>query len=444
MTRKSLSISLLLLVASAIALAAPQENASPGWLTRDLPFRVLNITSTGSALWACGTNESVAVSTDGGVHWQVRHQVADGGLLLTIGFANERFGYAAGTGGLVLVTENAGDTWSQKTAGNATVLQISFSDVNHGLIRTSSSLMFTGDGGVNWSAVSAEERPDVLKTNPFPFSLVALDSNHIAAMLKSGAAQYESQTFLITQDSGKSWHVIDIPNTTLYSFLRVGDKYWTVGIEVIHKEQKGGGYAVPVALYSSDGEKWTHSTSDLSACGPEMCVACTAQGCLSANGSIANIFLEKTSYGAFPSNQKLTAKWASSASGVCFVGGQLPCAGLNTVALPARGDGPGPVATVPGPLGTTATQGPHCIACALDQFMVDQKVQGLFTIKLTLHIGRNGTVTSVQTDGTPAPEIKSRIEQQAQQWIFEPYLKDGKPSNVELNTLIHVNVIKSR
>jgi hypothetical protein len=25
----------------------------------------------------------------------------------------------------------------------------------------------------------------------------------------------------------------------------------------------------------------------------------------------------------------------------------------------------------------------------------------------------------------PIPEVKSRIEQQAQEWIFEPYLKDG-------------------
>jgi len=378
------------------------------------------------------------------VHWQVKHQAADGGLLLNVGFANEKLGYASGTGGLVLITEDAGETWSQKPAGTSTVLQISFADLQHGLIRTPASLMFTADGGGSWSAVSAGDSSEVLKTNPFTFSLVALDTNHMGVMLKSGAAQYESQSFLVTEDSGKSWHVVDIPNTTLYSFLRVGDKYWTVGTEVIHKEQKGGGYAVPVAFYSSDGEKWSHSTSDLSACGPEMCVACTAQGCLSANGAITDPFLDRTSYKSFPPNQKLTPKWAAAGSSVCSVGDKLQCAELKTVTQPARGDGTVPAAVAPGPLGMTAHQGPNCIVCAMDHILIDQKAQGVFTIKLELHIAKNGTVTNVQADGAPTPEIKSRIEQQAEQWIFEPYLKNGAPVNLDLSTNIHVNVIKPR
>ena len=54
------------------------------------------------------------------------------------------------------------------------------------------------------------------------------------------------------------------------------------------------------------------------------------------------------------------------------------------------------------------------------------------------------TVTSVEAQGAPTPEIKSRVEQQTQQWIFEPYLKDGAPVNVKLNTSVHVNVIEAR
>jgi hypothetical protein len=65
-------------------------------------------------------------------------------------------------------------------------------------------------------------------------------------------------------------------------------------------------------------------------------------------------------------------------------------------------------------------------------------------IKLAFEIAQNGTVVSVETQGAPTPEVKSRIEQQAQQWIFEPYLKDGSPVKVKLNTSINVNVIKPR
>jgi hypothetical protein len=34
----------------------------------------------------------------------------------------------------------------------------------------------------------------------------------------------------------------------LYSFLRVHGKYWAVGTEVVHKDQPGGGYGVPVLV----------------------------------------------------------------------------------------------------------------------------------------------------------------------------------------------------
>jgi hypothetical protein len=47
-------------------------------------------------------------------------------------------------------------------------------------------------------------------------------------------------------------------------------------------------------------------------------------------------------------------------------------------------------------------------------------------------------------EGAPTPEFKSRIEQQAHEWIFEPYLKDGIGVSVKLNTSVHVNVMRSR
>jgi photosystem II stability/assembly factor-like uncharacterized protein len=240
-------------------LFAGQEQTCPDWHSYDLPFRVLNITSTGQLLWICGTDETIAVSSDNGAHWQVKHRTADGGLLLSIDFADSRFGYAAGTGGLILTTVDGGDTWVPRSGINDKILQVSFADLQHGLVRTPTSLLFTVDGGLHWAAVSAGQNLEDNKPFPYTFSLVALDGSHMAVMLKQGAAQYESQAFLSTQDSGKSWNFLDIPNVTLYSFLRVEGRYWAVGTEVIHKDQPGGGYAVPVALYSSDGEKWNHS-----------------------------------------------------------------------------------------------------------------------------------------------------------------------------------------
>jgi hypothetical protein len=433
-----------LAVSISSALVTGEEKGSTNWHTSGLPFRVLNVAGNGSSLWACGTDEAIAVSSDAGAHWQLRHQTLDGNLLLNMEFASEKFGYAAGTGGLLLTTEDGGQTWVSHPTGGATILQISFADPQHGLIRTPESLLFTVDGGAIWSIVSAGDNAEILKEFPYSFSLAALDPEHLAIMLKQGSAQYEPQAFLVTGDGGKSWRVANIPNSTLYSFLRTQGKYWTIGTEVIHKDQPGGGYAVPVVLYSSDGTQWTHSSIDLSACKLEMCVACTSQGCLSANGMITNVFAEKPTYWTFPSDPELTPKWAATNSAICFVGNALQCRTVTSVAQAIAGENPIHAAVSPGPLGSKTSRGPSCLVCQFDHFLVDQKVQGAFTIKLVLDVGRNGTVRAVEAVGAPTPGIKSRIEQQVQQWIFEPYIKDGVPVNLKLNTSVQVMVVRPR
>lgn len=80
----------------------------------------------------------------------------------------------------------------------------------------------------------------------------------------------------------------------------------------------------------------------------------------------------------------------------------------------------------------------------MDSFLIDKKAQGSYTIKLVVEIAKNGIVETVVADGAPTPELKSRIEQQAQQWIFQPYLKGGIPVSVKLNTGLRINVIKPR
>jgi hypothetical protein len=85
----------------------------------------------------------------------------------------------------------------------------------------------------------------------------------------------------------------------------------------------------------------------------------------------------------------------------------------------------------------------HCL-WLFERIFIDKKAQGAYTIKLVLGIGKNGSVTSVEAQGAPTPEVKSRIEQQTQQRISEPYLKEVSPVNVKLNTTVKVNVIKPR
>jgi len=422
-----------------------QEKPVSAWNAHDFEFRVLNTTASSGSLWICGTDEAIAVSSDDGQNWDVKHRTPDGNSLLNIDFMNESFGYAAGTGGIFLTTEDGGKTWLSRSVGKDTILQVSFSDFQHGIIRTPSSLLFTADGGQHFSVVTDGQNADDIKHFSYPFALVALDPSHMGIMMKEGSAQYEGQRFLVSSDAGKTWTITLIPDSTIYSFLRVGGQYWAVGTQVIGKDKPDGGHAVASAFYSSDGEKWTRANSDVSACQLHMCVACTKEGCFSSNGTITNPFHEKTTYSEFPSNAALSPKWLRSHSAICFVGSNLQCASLKQVERAKDAEGPpGPVAVSPGPLGATTTTGPQCILCQMDRMLIDKGAQGALTIKLTITIAKNGTVTNVESDGAPTPDIKSRIEQQAQQWLFEPYLKNGERVNVKLNTTVRVNVINPR
>lgn len=327
------------------------------WYSVDFTFHVLDIASARNSFWICGTEETIAVSHDNGAHWQIKHHTPGGPSLSHIDFANSNFGYSAGADGLLLMTQDGGESWMAHPGLSETILQISFADAQHGLVRVPKSLLFTTDGGSHWSAVNERQYPEGVEQFPYTFSLVALDQSHMAAMMKEGPAQYYAQAFLFTQDSGKTWQLLNIPNVTIYSFLRSNGQYWAVGTEVIHKDQPGGGYAVPVALYSRDGRNWTHSANDLSACRLEMCTLCNSQGCLSSNGVIARIFSQITTVSAFSPDRNLSTKWATTESVVCFVDSHFQCAGLEPLSQPPGSAGsPVPAASAPAAL---RFSGPH-------------------------------------------------------------------------------------
>ncbi|MGA7887543.1 MAG: YCF48-related protein [Acidobacteriaceae bacterium] len=429
-------------IAFAGLAANAQVSPSAAWQTVSLPFRALNVATNGSSIWACGTDEGIAASDDGGEHWQVRHINSGGNLLLSLGFVGKSFGYAAGTDGILLTTEDAGQTWSAHPAAPGSILQASFSDSQHGLIRTRGALLFTADGGRTWSNVVIDQ--DTLKEYAYPFAVVALDAQHMAVMLKEGSAQYEAQSFVVTQDGGKSWQTVNIPHVTLYSFLRAEDKYWAIGTEVIHRERRDGGYAVPVALDSTDGATWSHFSADLSSCHPGLCVACTREGCISSSDTVTDFFGAATTYLTTPQNPDLTAKWASAGSGMCFAGNTLECTAAIAARQPGHGGGEEPVAVSPGRLSTTQSGGPVCIDCALDRIIVDQRIQGSFLLSLSLDIAKNGTVGTVDVEGAPSPEIREHVKQQVKRWIFEPVLKDGHAISSRIHGQVAINVLHPR
>lgn len=442
MTQPKLSPGQWLMLIAAV-LSASFLPAQPGqWVLSDPGFRVLNVSAVKQTLWACGVHESIASSTDNGKNWIIRHQVPGGGLLLGVDFTDDQFGYAFGSGGMLLTTKDGGMTWLAHALGQESILQGSFSDPKHGLIRTDSSLLFTSDGGQNLLPVSAGQNADAMKKFPYTFSLVALDASHMAVLSKEGP--YSEGGFLATADAGKTWQFTDIPSTGTASLVLAQGKYWAIGHEVVGKDKPGGGYGVPMALNSSDGVNWTHSAHDISVCKMEGCGVCTTTGCLAGANTLALIFNEPVTYATFPVSEDLTPKWAANSSTICSVGQTLRCAELSSVALPKDLAGPPPAALAPPPLGAVPQSGPHCLSCPLDPVFLDPKIQGQFTVKLSLQIGKDGLIDKVLVDGAPTPAIEAAIQKRSLDWLFEPYRKDGQQVAVLLKTTAHINVIRPR
>ena len=246
------------------------------WRTYDPGFKVLDITDgAGGTHWVCGSGASIAVSRDDGAHWEIRDQVKGAGLLLTIRFRGS-FGYAVGTTGYAALTEDDGATWRHLNVPYRDVLSGSFSDETHGLLRTRSAVVSTADGKT-WTSVSDQYATD-FKNFPYVLGVAALDAGHMAIHLSEPPPSRSG--FLVTANGGAGWNFVEIPNTTITSLLIQGGKYWAVGTEVVHKGEPGGGNAVPLALYSSDGEKWDHTQHDIQMCHWEGCGGtCTDQGC---------------------------------------------------------------------------------------------------------------------------------------------------------------------
>ena len=145
MKRKPLSLVFLYFLIAHTGMVG-QPVGRTVWTPSATPFRTIGTASNDSAIWVCGVDEGIASSSDGGGHWQIKHLTPDGNLLLSIGFVNEKFGYAAGTNGLILTSEDGGETWTAQSGPDKTVLQISYSDSQHGLIRTPDALQFTVNG----------------------------------------------------------------------------------------------------------------------------------------------------------------------------------------------------------------------------------------------------------------------------------------------------------
>ena len=426
-----------ILTASAQTIAKPES-----WQTSNPGFRAIGINSTSSAFWVCGPGESIA-SSDDGLQWSMKNHLDRGGaLLLGIGFSSDKFGYAYGTGGTILTTEDGGATWVHHKVGDDTIIAASLSDSSHGLLRTRPSLLYL-NGSDTPHPVS--EPADVMKRFPYTPSLAALTAQKMGVVLSEG--QYAAAGFLTTVNGGETWTFYGPPSTGIKSFLNVAGKYWTTGHEVVGKDKPGGGYGVPMAMSSDDGVHWQHTDRAIRACHWENCGLCTSAGCLASGTLLMDFFdSDTTTYASIPKGN-LTAKWAATKETICTIHDGVSCAKLVTASnVQAPPELPQPFEQSLPPLGTKVSAGGllQCVSCALEPVYVDEKIQGRFPIQVSLVIRPDGTIESVTIEKAPSDSLQHKIEAQISEWLFEPPTKDGQPVRASTKLNLNVDVVRSK
>lgn len=428
----------LALFAAVLALPLFAQETSP-WVATAVEFRPIGVVANGDTFWAFGSKEGIASSADG-KSWQLRHKAVSGGaLLLGLEFPSSQFGFAYGTGGVVLFTTDSGQTWTFQRFGTDTILTASFSDSGHGIFRTASSIFYVANDEVHPVPIPSAVPKD-FQSVP---AVAALSSQDMTVALSEG---WRSRTgFLSTVDGGKTWIFYEPPHITPYDLVVSGDHYWLIGNETVGYDKTGnGGFGVPAILSSSDGQQWQHTAANIHPCHWVGCHACNSTGCLVSASMLIRPFTTTSSFNRIPAGH-LTAAWAATSNTICTVDRNLYCAPLEQAEDLEKPGEPQPAERALPRLAPEKNTGTlRCIACSLDPVFVDHGIGGRFTVHLAIVIGADGIPESVTIEKSPSPAIEQKVRNEVLAWLFEPPTKDGNPVKVSTQGNFTINVLQAK
>lgn len=410
-------------------LASPPE----GWHAVDPGFSVQVLIGHGTAMWAAGSAESIAVSTDGGQHWTCKHENVTGSLLLTLRFVDGKFGYAAGTGGKLVVTQDGGETWTAQKVADETILQAAFGDPLHGVVRTISALLLTSDGGQSWRPVVPESDPDWVKRYPVTVGMVALDKNWMTVRVAAAPNAPSAGEFLWTGDGGATWKTSGIDNTRIYDLFVARGSIWAAGYE----------RAEPMSFRQAGGAKWEHVPVNYEACHWPGCGGYTDQGYFAGKDFLVLTQDGKETMASFPTRQVLTSQWARSGERLCAVRGEtIECAALQPMGkVEMNREMPGWEQAGFAGIGRLPRSNPQCLRCDLQsRYFAKTAAAGEVEVTISFMLDPLGHVTQSQVAGDVPEELAANIRRQMEGWFFEPLRRSGEPVAAHANLRVHIAI----
>lgn len=250
---------------------------------------------------------------------------------------NEKIGYAGGEGGLLLSTNDGGETWVAHEAGSKTLQAVSFADATHGIAVLTdrigkleigllsevqgtpfldSDVRITRDGGLHWEEITALKTDADLRPYSEVLSAAALDPTHYVIGIRQPGV---SVGYAVTEDAGTTWklvHLDDVYATKVFVHER---EYWAFGVEYLNRQNQGG-YGAPVSLHSKDGETWEHGAR-----GPNEFPSCNSQGCFLRDGIVEDLYGQHERFWALPQDGTMSKLWAIAGNRGCTISGTTRC-----------------------------------------------------------------------------------------------------------------------
>lgn len=197
-----------------------------------------------------------------------------------------------------------------------------------------------------------------------------------------------------------------------------GGEYWAFGMELVHRDT--GGYGVPLALHSKDGDTWVRGAN-----GPKEFFNCNPQGCYMWDGTVETLYGERERYWALPQDGTMSGAWAISQNRACTIGQFLECGSATMTQEPQprfkRPAGPAQA------LQTGTVRLPAfrvglpegCVQCTLDPIPWKIQQRSVLWVVAKLHIGPDGDVKDVMLS-QQLELLDPPIKQQLSQWRFKP------------------------
>ena len=208
---RSLSLALAALWASCTV--AAETPPAPGWPSLQPAQRVAQVTGApllavaraGNRVVAVGDHGVVLLSEDGTTFRQAQ-SVPVRSMLTSVQFLNPRVGYAAGHDGVVLGTQDGGETWTLLRAAPGTeqpILSLHFDSLEHGIaVGLYGWAIETRDAGRTWGELRVGTGEDADR------HLFHVFASRRGTLFIAG----EAGTIFRSADRGKSWQALDTGN----------------------------------------------------------------------------------------------------------------------------------------------------------------------------------------------------------------------------------------